>query len=116
MLYVLSISDIDFAKEYIVIFLQDCPSDAQPWGQLVEVLLREEFSNAISESLISPPCSQNKKEINKQTCHEKWITAVADSHMTWEVYIQFWSQVVPKGTVYDCLNAYYKGIVRNLIL
>ena len=105
-LYLLDISDVDFAREYINL-PQSFPSHALPWPQLVEVLLKEEFGDVISEpSLSSLPSSEIVKERKKQTCRG---APLSDAREVREAYIQTWPQVVPKDIMYESLNAYYKG-------
>ena len=78
-------------------------------GQLIDVLLREEFGGNISEQLISLPSSEIAKERNKQARRNKHVAAIADSRAGQETYIQSWPQVIPKNIVYKCLNAYHQG-------
>jgi len=106
-LYLLNTSDVDFVREYINLLPQSFPSHALPRPQLVEVLLKEEFGDVISEpSLSSLPSSDIAKERKKQT---RRGAPLSDAREAREAYIQTWPQVVPKDTVYESLNAYYKG-------
>ena len=108
-LYLLTLSDVDFAREYIPMLPQSLPDPNLLRGQLIDVLLREEFGGEISEQLISLPSSEIAKERNKQARRNKHATAIADSRAGQEAYVQSWPQVVPKDIVYECLNAYYQG-------
>ena len=108
-LYLLSISDIDFSREYIPFFPQVFAGPIASRDQLTEALLRAEFGDAISEILMSSPGSEIRKERNKQVHCEKHNAAASDAHAAREAYIQSWPQVVPKNVVYQCLNAYYEG-------
>ena len=108
-LYLLGLSDVEFTKEYITLLPQNLPHTRLPHGQLVEILLRAEFGDAISETLMSLPSAEIKKARDKQTRHEKHITASTNAHTARETNTQSWPQVIPKDVVYGCLNAYYKG-------
>ena len=49
------------------------------------------------------------REKNRKSRREKCDAAVFNAHETQEEYVQSWPQVIPKDTVYGCLNAYYNG-------
>jgi hypothetical protein len=108
LLNLLSLSNVEFAREHIAFLLQTLPDPGLPRGQLLEVLLTEEFGE-ISEQLISLPSSEITKERNKWTRREKHPAAVADSCVVREAYAQSWPQAVPRDVVYGYLNAYYEG-------
>ena len=108
-LYLLSLSDVDFVKEYVSLLPQSFPSRAVLRQQLVEVLLKEEFGDMISEPLLSLPSSEIAKERKKQTRREQRAAVISDAREAREAYVQAWPQVVPKDVVYGCLNAYYEG-------
>ncbi|KAF9787111.1 hypothetical protein BJ322DRAFT_1186232 [Thelephora terrestris] len=95
-LYLLSLSNVEFAKEYIASLPQSLPDPSLPRGHLLEVLLREEFGEEISQRLISLPSAEILKEKNKQTRREKHAATVSDSRAAREAYIDSWPQVVPK--------------------
>ena len=109
LLYLLSLSDVDFLKEYIALLPESLLDPTLPWSQLVEVLLGQEFGDMISKSLMLLPTSELKKERNKQARCEKHEVAVSNAHETQEAYIQSWPQVVQKDIVHKCLGSYYKG-------
>ena len=90
-------------------FPQILPDATLPHVHLIQVLLTEEFGSAILEQLISLLGSAVIKGRNKEACCEKHAVAVAKACEVWEVYVHSWPQVIPKETVYECLNAYYKG-------
>ena len=108
-LYLMSLSNVEFAMEHIALLPWTLPDPSLPRTQLLEVLLTEEFGEEISEQLISLPSSEITKERNKRARREKHAAVVADSHAAREAYAQSWPQVVPKDVVYECLDAYYKG-------
>ena len=49
------------------------------------------------------------KELKKKVHREKRTAVVADTRTARGVYVQSWSQVVPKTIAHECLNAYYKA-------
>ena len=107
--YLLSLSIADFAKEHIALLPQNLPDPTLPRGQLVEILLKEEFGGPISEQLISLPSSEIAKERRKGTRRDNHAIAVAEACGTREEYIRSWPQTVPRDIVRGCLNAYYEG-------
>ena len=107
--YLLSLSDVDFAKEHIALLPQSLPSPTLPRDQLVEALLKEEFGSAISERLTSQSSSEIKKEREKRTRREKYELAVTDAREAREECVWCWPQTIPKDIVHGCLNAYYEG-------
>ena len=109
LLYLLSLPDTDFANEYVSLLPQHIPGPILSRGQLVEILLREEFSDEISEPLMSPPTSEIANERKKRTHREKRDTVVSNANETHEAYIRSWPRVAPNDIVYECINAYYKG-------
>ena len=111
MLYLLSLSDTDFANEYVTILSQHIPGPILPRGKLAEILLMEEFSDDISEPLMSPPTSEIANERKKRTHREteRRDTVVSNANETHEAYIQSWPRVAPNDIVIECINAYYKG-------
>ena len=108
-LYLLSLPDIDFSKEYTALLPRNYLSSAQPRSQLVETLLRAELGDEISEPLISLPRSEIMKGKGKQIRREKREMAVSDAREVRETYVKSWPQAISKDIVYRCLNAYYTG-------
>jgi len=108
-LYLLSLSDVEFLKEYIALLPESLPGPTLPRTQLVEALLGQEFGDMISKPLMSLPTSELAKERNKRARREKHEVAVSDARETQETYVQSWPQVVQKDVVYECLKSYYKG-------
>ena len=108
-LYLLSLSNIKFTKEYIALLPQALPDPRLLRDKPLKDLLRGEFGDEILEQLISLPTSEIAKGRNKRVRRERHAAAVSDSRAAQEAYIQSWPQVVPKDVVYECLNAYYKG-------
>ena len=78
MLYLLSLPDTDFANEYVSLLPQHIPGPILSRGQLAEILLREEFSDEISEPLMSPPTSEIANGRKKRTHREKRDTVVSN--------------------------------------
>ena len=107
-LYLLSLSDVDFAKEYIALLPRSFPDPALPRSQLLEVLLGAEFGDMISEPLMSLPRAEIKKERDRQIRRDKHGAAISGAQETREEHIRSWPQVIPQDVVYGCLNAYYK--------
>jgi hypothetical protein len=66
-LNLLSLSNVDFAKEHIALLPWTLSDPSSPRTQLLEVLLTEEFGEEISEQLISLPSSEITKERNKRS-------------------------------------------------
>jgi len=108
-LYLLKLSDVDFAKEYIAALPQNFPGAAVARTELVELLLKAEFGDAISEPLMSLPSSERIKEKSKQARRERHGMIVSDARDARDAYIASWPQVIPKDITYGCLNAYYEG-------
>jgi len=61
---------------------QSLPNPSLPHGQLIEDLLRAEFGDAISETLMSLPSSEVKERNNEPVARN--TSAVADVHMARE--------------------------------
>jgi hypothetical protein len=108
-LHLLSLSNVDFAKEHIALLPQSFPDPALPRDQLLGVVLREEFGDAISEPLMSLPSSEITKERNKRTRREKREVTVSGVREAQDAYVRSWPQVIPKDVVHECLNAHYEG-------
>ena len=89
-LYLVSLSDLDFAKEYFALLPQNLPGSALSRNQLVEALLRAECSDAIAKPLMSSP-------------------NIADARQARGEYLEPWPQVISKDIIYGCLNAYHEG-------
>jgi len=94
-LYLLGLSAADFTKERIALLPQSFPNPSLPHGQLVEDLLRAEFGDAISETLMSLPSSEVKKERNNEPVARN-TSAVADVHMAREASIRSWPKQFQK--------------------
>ena len=107
--YLLSLSDINFTKEYIPLFPQKFLDPTLQCIQLVEFLLRGEFGEEISKTVMSLPCSEIAKERNKESCRKKHNLVVSDARKAREAHVQSWLQVISDNVVYGCLNTYHEG-------
>ena len=74
--------DTDFVNKYVTLLLQHIPSPILSWGQLVEILLREEFRDEISEPLMLPPTSEIANKRKRYIHHEKHSTPVSNANKT----------------------------------
>ena len=96
LLYLLSCSNVDFAREYVTLLPQGLSFPLLPEAQLVEALLRTEYGDVISGTLTSLPSAEIVKENNRRTRRKKYNAAVFNTHEIREEYIQSWPQVTPK--------------------
>ena len=74
--------DTDFANEYVTLLPQHIPSPILSWGQLAEILLREEFRDEISEPLMLPPTSEIANERKRYIHREKRSMPVSNANKT----------------------------------
>jgi len=70
-LYLLRLSNVNFTKEFIALLPHKSLEPHPAHTQLMELLLRAEFGDVISEPLMSLTSSEIMKEKNKQICCEK---------------------------------------------
>jgi hypothetical protein len=65
-LYLLNLSNVDFAMKYLALLPLTLPDPSLPRDRFVQDLLKEEFGMLISEQLISLPASEITKARNKK--------------------------------------------------
>ena len=103
------LSDIEFLKNYLALFPFNLPAHEVSHQQLVETILKEEFSCEISDQLLSPPPSEKQKEKKKQACRKNHVSSVINTREARDAYIRLWPQLVPEDVALKCANAYYQA-------
>ena len=107
--FLFDLSHVKFLKNYFALCPYSLPAPEVSRQQLVEDILKEEFSHKISEQLLALPALVKKLEKEKQTRCQNHMSSVASDHEARDAYIRSWPQMVPKDVTLTCINAYYEG-------
>lgn len=113
-LYLLSLLNINFTREYLALLPQGLPFPSLPQHQVIKAVLRSEFGDVISKTLTLLPSLEMKREKERQSCREQHDAAVSGAHQTREEYVQSWPQVILRDIMYECLNSYYNSTQWNM--